>query len=232
MMKSLKYLVLVAIVGLSSCFNITEEIFLQQNGSGKYVTTIDIKQLMDMVDMLKNFSPDMFKNENIGDNPLAQLDSIPQLMGKMEAIPGITDIKQEKIDKSTYTVSFNFKNIKALNELLKKRNNSPRVGDMYTFTPGNLVCNDTTANGIKEALNKLMPITNNDSLAFAMTMVKGMLGDMTYKTVMHLPGKVIQYSNKSAVLEADGKTLSNAIKPMDESVKNSSLQNKVKFQMK
>ena len=86
MMKSLKYLVLVAILGLSSCFNITEEIFLQQNGSGKYVTTIDIKQLMDMIDMLKNFSPDMFKNENIGDNPLAQLDSIPQLMGKMEAI--------------------------------------------------------------------------------------------------------------------------------------------------
>jgi len=65
-----------------------------------------------------------------------------------------------------------------------------------------------------------------------MTMVKGMLGDMTYKTIMHLPGKVIQYSNKSAVLEADGKTLSNAIKPMDASVKNSSLQNKVKFQMK
>lgn len=230
-MKSFKILLLLVMLGLSSCFNITEEIFLSQNGSGKYVTTIDLKQLIDMMDMLKNFSPDMFKNENIGGNPLAQLDSLPQLMGKMESIPGITDIKQEKVDKSTYTVSFNFKNIKALNELLKKRNNSPRVGDIYTFTPGNLACNDTAANGIKETLATLMPIANNDSVAFAMTMLKGMLGDMTYKTIMHLPGKVIYFSNKSAVLEADGKTLSNAIKPMDESVKNSSLQNKVKFQM-
>ena len=44
---------LFAAVSLSGCLSITDEVFLEKDGSGKYATTIDLSKFKEMLDMLK-----------------------------------------------------------------------------------------------------------------------------------------------------------------------------------
>jgi len=215
---------------LTGCLNITEEIFLEKNGSGKYVSTMDMTKMKEMLDMVKAFAPDSAGSKDLD---LSKLDSISDMMGDFSGIPGITNIKKEKKDENTYVVSFNFKDIASLNEAMKRKNNkdsSQLKGDFFSFSPGQFNCNDTSLSGLNDAMKGLNgENAGNDSVAMAMTMMKGMMGDMKYTSVYHFPGKVTSYTNKLATLSEDGKTLTLVLNLFDESQQNKTLQNKVQY---
>jgi len=212
---------------LTGCLNITEEIFFEKNGSGKYVSTIDLTKLNEMLEMMKAFAPDSTKPKDIDIT-----DSFADMLGDFSGIPGITDLKKEKKDENTYSVSFRFSNVKALNEAMKRKNKKDSVvatGDFFSFSPGEFSCNDTSLSGLNSAMKGLNEPQANDSMAMAVNMMKGMMGDMKYTSIYHFPGKVTSFSNKLATVSEDGKTLTLVLNLFDESQQNKTLQNKVQF---
>ncbi len=214
---------------LTGCLNITEEIFLEKNGSGKYVSTLDVSKMKEMLDMVKAFAPDSSVSK---DMDMSKLDSISDMLGDFSGIPGITDVKKEKKDENTYVVSFNFKDISALNEAMKRKNKKDSVvakGDFFSFSPGRFACNDTSLSGMNDMMKGMNAPADNDSVAMAMTMMKGMMGDMKYTSIYHLPGKVSSYSNKLSTLSEDGKTLTLVLNLFDENQLNKTLQNNIQY---
>jgi len=214
---------------LTGCLNITEEIFFEKNGSGKYISTLDLSKMKEMLDMLKAFAPDSTGTKELDGT---KLDSVADMLGDFSGIPGITDIRKEKKDENTYSVSFRFSNIKALNEAMKRKNKKDSVvttGDFFSFSSGEFSCNDTSLSGLNSAMKGLNEPQPNDSMAMAVNMMKGMMGDMKYTSIYHFPGKVTSYSNKLATVSEDGKTLTLVLNLFDESQQNKTLQNKVQF---
>jgi hypothetical protein len=224
----------IAIIGLfvllTGCLNITEEIFLEKNGSGRYVSTLDMSKMKEMLDMVKSFSPDSSASQ---DMDLSKMDNLQDMMGDFSGIPGITDIKKEKKGENIYMLSFNFKDIASLNKAMKKKNKKDSAiatGDFFSFSPGNFSCNDSSLSGINDAMKGMNgDQVSNDSMAVAMSMMKGMMGDMKYTSIYHFPGKVSTYSNKQATLSEDGKTLSLVINIFDESQTVKTLQNQITY---
>jgi len=238
-MRKIIYAALVTIsVILAGCFDITEEIFLEKNGSGKYVSVIDMRQMKDMMAMLKTMAPDSLKGKDDGGmGDMKGLDSLENMWKGLEGIRGITDVRREKKEEWVFQISFKFANMAALNEAMTKRKSSDSgqvqtAGNFYTFKPGVFANNDTSMAGMNELFkgNKMGGADpNSDSLQMAMTMMKSMMGDMKYTCIYHLPGKVTSYSNKKAKLSEDGKTLTLALDLMDESDSAKTIVNEIKY---
>jgi len=185
-----------------------------------------MEMMQEMLEMFKTLSPDSTQTKDLN---MSAMDSIQNTMGDLASIPGITEYKKEK-KGNTYLFSFRFKDVKALNDAMKKRNEKQvDKGDMYSYSPGNFSFNDTTAFGLNDAMNELNKEAGSDSTQAAMEMFKGMMGDMTYTTIYHFPGRVLNYSNKDAKLDTDGKTLRLELNMMDKE-KVSTLRNKVTYQ--
>lgn len=220
---------------LAGCFDITEEIFLQKNGSGKYLSTIDLRQMKDMVNMLKAFAPDSAKQDSGGE--LGGLDSLQSMWKELETVPGITEIKREKKEEWVYLISFRFANLKALNEAMTKRRKAedqPLAGDFYSFSPGSFSCNDTSLAGMNDMMKGMGPgakpdSTQSDSTVMALNMMKSFMGEMKYTCIYHLPGKVSSFTNKKAKLSEDGKTVTLALNLTDDADSVKTLVNQIKY---
>lgn len=204
------------VLGLAGCFDIKDEIFLEEKGSGTFQSTIDMSGMKDMIGMIKTMMPDSLKDKNLGSESedMGISDSIMSMWKDLEKIKGISDIKREKKGDMLFMISFRFSDIKALNAAMGSRskndtlvNAAPR-GDFFTFSKGNFTCNDTSMAGLGDAMKGLNGSGNDsDSSAMNLAMLKAFMGDMKYTHVYHLPGKVESFSNKDAKLSADGKTL-------------------------
>ncbi len=218
---------------LAGCFDITEEVFLEKNGSGSYVSTIDMSQMKETLDMLKAMAPDSVKGKDLN---LNIADSLQKSWKDLETVSGITDIKKEKKSDFIYVISFRFANIKALNAALAKRKKpeeQQNIQEVYSFAPGSFTCNDTSMSGLGDIFKGLnQGAAESDSAKMAIEMIKGFMGDMKYTSVIHFPGKVSSFSNKNATLSEDGKTLTTTIKFMDEGQLDKTLRNDVKFENK
>jgi hypothetical protein len=108
-MKKTWILLVSFILFLSGCINITEELFLEKDGSGKYVTTINMEKLQEMMELMKTYAPDSLQENDLS---TVMQDSIQTMINDLSKIPGITEVKNENPDKSTIVVSFRFKDIK------------------------------------------------------------------------------------------------------------------------
>lgn len=218
---------------LTGCLNITEELFLENNGSGVYTTTVKMDKLHEMMEMVKSFAPDSIKTENSLEG---LTDSLQQMMGDLSNVPGISDVKSEKPDSTTFKVSFRFKDVQALNAALQKRNKgNMNSGDIFSYSKGTFICHDKSIGGMSSMMDQ---IGKNDS--------SGMMGDqtldpeqikammkmldwsMTMKTIYHFPGKVTNYSNKMAKLSEDGKTLTLELDLLDDN-KDKTLENQIEI---
>ena len=220
------FVFLLSVFLLSGCINITEEIFLAKNGSGKYAMTLDLEKAVEMMDMLKSFAPDSLAGETKEGNIM---DSVKNNFDVFDSIPGITNVKKEQ-KGDVFTVSFDFKDIASLNEAMRKRNKKTEAQkDLYPCAPGSFSFQDTTAFGMNDAMKELNGAGGSDSSAATMEMFKSMIGDMNYNTIYHLPGKVSSFSNKEAKLDADGKTLRLTVNLLDRT-KQTTLENKIRFQ--
>ena len=144
-------------------------------------------------------------------------------------------MKRQTTDKYVVSVSFRFANITALNEAMsrrsKKEDQAPtKSNPFYSFAPGQFACNDTSMAGMGDAFKGLNKQgESNDSLAMAMSMMKGMMGDMSYTSIYHLPGKVSTVSNKQAKVSEDGKTVTLKLE-LTETEFPQTLKNEIKYQ--
>lgn len=218
---------------LTGCLNITDELFLETNGSGRYITTVKMDKLQEMMEMVKSFAPDSLQSVN---SMSGLKDSLQQMMADLSNIPGISDVKSEKRDSSSFTVSFRFKDVKALNAALKKRRKEKMdTGEIFSYSKGSFACQDKSIGGMSNMMDQTgksdQPGMTGDQapdLEQIKAMMKMLDWSMTMKTIYHFPGKVTNYSNKMAQLSPDGKTLTLELDLLDDN-KEKTLENKVEF---
>ncbi|WP_336515275.1 hypothetical protein [Pollutibacter soli] len=236
MKKTVSAVLILLSLAFAGCFDIKEEIFLEKNGSGTYVSTIDMTQMKEMLNMMKSFMPDSLKEGKEDDlEGLGSLDSLQNLWKDIDKVPGISNVQREKKSDMIFTVSFKFSDMKALNTAMTKRNQKndslPATisGDFYSFSKGNFSCNDTSFGGLGDVMKGLNEgAEGNDSTAMAMNMLKGFMGDMKYTSIYHMPGKISDYSNKNATLSPDGRTITLEIN-LSDSDKRQTLENKIRY---
>jgi hypothetical protein len=216
---------------LTGCINITEELFLEKEGSGKYVTTINIEKLQEMMEMMKTYATDSLQETDLS---ATMQDSIQTMVNDLSKIPGITEVKNENPDKNTIVVSFRFKDINALNAALQKRSGKSANGEYFSYSNGSFSCNDKSISGMGNMMSELS--NNADSLATGdmpkmdpeemKSMMKMLDWSMKMKTIYHFPSKVTNYSNKTAKLSEDGKTITLELDLLDDN-KEKTLENRI-----
>jgi len=236
-MKKILYTLAVAsVLALAGCFDIKDEVFLDEKGSGSFQSTFDISGMKEMLDMLKTMMPDSLKNTEGGKMPgdESMQDSIMNMWKDLEKIPGISQVKKEKKGDMVFSISFRFADIKALNAAMAARSrqdsagNGPK-GDFFQYSKGSFACIDTTMSALGDAMKGLNGSGDEqDSTAVNMDMLKAFMGDMKYTHIYHLPGKVQSVSNKQAKISEDGKTVTLEL-DLASGDKTQSLQNIIKF---
>jgi hypothetical protein len=138
--RKLSFVFAVSVVFLfSSCFEIIEEVNLNNDGSGSFCFTINMSQSkMDINAMLLL--------DSINGRAVPKVDDIKKLLSQMEVSlnqdPGLSEVKVlNNWHDYIFTVSGNFKDIKALNEairntysIISKTSASPEtVKDNFSF---------------------------------------------------------------------------------------------------
>ncbi|HSF45073.1 MAG TPA: hypothetical protein VLA58_03655 [Chitinophagaceae bacterium] len=232
-MKKIWILVVALTSILSGCINITEELFLEKDGSGRYVTNINVEKLQEVMEMVKTYAPDSVQSTDL---TATMQDSVQAMMTELSKIPGITDVKNENPDKNNIIVSFRFKDINALNAALKKR--SGKQGDYFSYSKGSFSCNDTSLSSMGNLMGELskakdsLPSEQGDMPNMNMEEIKSMMNmlgwNMKMKTIYHFPEKVKGVSNKMSTISEDGKTVTLELDLLDEN-KEKTLKNIINF---
>jgi hypothetical protein len=219
-MKRILTLALAICLLFTSCITITEELFLEKNGSGTYVTTVDMKKMQEMMEMVKQFAP----GDSVTQMGSAMMkpfgDSLQQMLGELSSIKGITDVKNERVDSGTFRISFRFANITALNQAMRKKQKD-QGKDAYSFSKKDFSFYSSSIaenmgsmselGGLMDEMSGKDTTLNmngeNINLKEAMGMLKMMDMGAKYRTVYHFPSEVVEFSNKDAKLSEDKKTL-------------------------
>jgi hypothetical protein len=184
---------LVCIINFVGCLDITEELSMQNDGSGHYVNTIDAVKMSEQMSMF------------------AAMDSTGEMLPKMkysmdsgfvangESAKKIEGISNYKIDTSkswVYVISFDFKHVAALNKAVGVGKASTQQ-DLYAWEKGKITRKD-------------IPLSIGDmdlDDPAQKDMMKGFMADMKYKVIFNVPSKVKEASNKSFVMSVDKKSV-------------------------
>jgi hypothetical protein len=194
-------------LALTGCLQITEELFLEADGSGRYETRIDASKMLEMVELAKNFLPDSLQNApELSGSGLN--DSLLGISSELDKIPGIYAVERRKQDGGVQTMSFRFRDVQALNRALRTRiapppgNISTDSLNIFTFQKGRLVWSHPLPDAMAE-LSGAMPADQG----LNPDMLRNMAGDMTFTTILHLPGRITDHTNRKAKLGEDGKSI-------------------------
>lgn len=116
-MKKLFFVLITAAACLfTSCITVEENYTFKKNGSGSMQYVMDMHELIEQMGSLM----DMAGGEG-GENPLeGAAKGFKEQSEKLKGLAGISKVKFEEDKKGIYKISFNFKNIKALNDGLNK----------------------------------------------------------------------------------------------------------------
>lgn len=107
------------LIVLSSCIEISQEIHLKKDGSGKAIYTLNITKIKEMMELLETFDVnDKKDNKNKSETSFNDLEK--QLVENSESLQKIEGISKLKFTSKNfiYKISFQFKHVSALNKAL------------------------------------------------------------------------------------------------------------------
>lgn len=115
------FILIVSLLGCTGCFDLQENVFLNKDGSGKFsfvVNLSEFKMMADMFDESEETKGDFtLKNSSTGKLNSSFVSTIK----KLEKTKGISDIKTiEDTVNYTFGLSFNFKDVYALNKAMNR----------------------------------------------------------------------------------------------------------------
>ncbi len=197
------------------CFDITEELTLAKDGSGKYEQTMDASGMVETLSTLgaSDTTGQMTKGLK------HTLDSTFNAQFELyKDTKGISNVKIDTTQDFIYKFSANFVNLKAINDMLSKADNNKAQVEVYAFEKGVF----TRSNRAMDLDNDMFNGENAESMRVFMD-------QMHYKTIVHLPSNVGKMSNKNAVIAADKKTVTISCTFSDLLDKKTELANVVKF---
>jgi hypothetical protein len=189
----LMLLVAVSLLSVTGCFDITEEITVNKDGSGQYINKIDATKMAEQMQMLAAMDT---TGEMIPKLKYSLDSSFSSTWDTYKSIKGISNVKVDTSKPYVYIVTFNYANMDALNTALAK-DKSVGQEKLYSWEKGKITRQD-------------LPLNMNDMKTDdeqQKEMMKTFLGEMKYRIVFHLPNNVKDISNKSAILSEDKKTV-------------------------
>lgn len=235
MRKILVLLLGASLITLTGCFDIVEEVFLNRDGSGKYLITMDMSSMF-TDPFMKGMMEEALAEQSGGDAVEMEKDTMIYFkdmtedadLTQREAML-IADAKMkmsmsQKEDKMLVTMEFPFKEVKDLTEIMKI---AEKVGAEDKMSGGMMGGGMMpTGGGLFELKKKKlyrMPapeVPENAEMDESMEMMKMFLGTATYKTIYHLPGKVRKTDIPGATIDGNTVTVeASLLEMMDKKAK-------------
>jgi hypothetical protein len=218
--KSILLLFAVFIVFVcTSCFEIIEEVNLNEDGSGSFCFTINLSQSkLNINSMLLLDSINGHRVPNLEDVKKA----LEEAEAKLKEDGNLSDVKSTKNwDDYIFSVSGNFKNINALNKAInnmgiilnKTRGESPVIQDNFSYSNKIFarLYNYNHANDYKS-------LSEKDKLAFS---------NAKYTTIYRFKTLIVSYSNSDAIKSKSGKAVMLKLNVKDLLTNNKTIKNTI-----
>jgi len=191
-MKKLLLLIFTSMFLFSGCIEIIEEMTINPDKSGTVSFNMDLGTLGGLaINMGEKY---------MQSSMLDQIKKMPEtIAGMLKGIDGLSNIKPITNKKGMYSVSFDFKNAKQLNEAIYKLLDVKK----HFFEP----------NYLRLTKSKLVKKNYAPELRFYINKYRDQLKDknvlnfISYKSIFHFPEEVKKFSNKKYTLSSDKKTL-------------------------
>lgn len=208
------FLFILPVLLLSGCIEIVEEININPDKSGTVVLKMDMGTL-------GGFAMNMGENYMQG-TLLEQMKNLPETAAALlKNVDGLSNIKPVTNSNGLYTVSFDFKNEKDLNNALYKLLNVKKP----FFAP----------NYIRIKKHKIVKKNYAPALRFFLKKYKEEIKDasvfklISYKTVFNLPAEIKKFSNNKSTLTTDKKSLEFECTIEDLLTTNVNIGNKIRY---
>lgn len=202
----------VSLLALTGCFDVVEEVFLNRDGSGKYLITMDMSSML-TDPFMKGMMEEALADQNGGNTAEAEMEKDTmfhfrelgdevELSAREAAL--IADAKakmsmSQKEGKMLVTMEFPFKKVEDLTEIMKiaeKIGGDDEMGDGLMgggMMGGSMMPSGAGIFELKRRKLYRLPAPEMEQASEMdedMEMMKMFLGTATYKTIYHLPGKV------------------------------------------
>ncbi|MEM7101820.1 MAG: hypothetical protein AAF502_01740 [Bacteroidota bacterium] len=252
-MKRLAVIFLAAFsITFTGCIDIIEEVFLKNDGTGKFTLTMDMSGLMQNEFMKSLIEEEMDKNtEGDASNGIQDMDSTFYFSDAPDSIRAKFADNPEFLEKvamrtkvseadGEFKIAFDldFEKLSDIDyffqNLAKLQEGTDGPGDMEGLFPsvgqgqklyalaGKKFKRMDTSSGMSE-----MGMNEED-----LSMMKMMFSGANYKTIYHLPGKVKKTSNPASEISDDKKTVTTTIPMLDYLEGKANAANEVKFKKK
>ena len=195
MKKIINSLLFAAIVlTMSACFEITEEVTVNKDGSGSYTNIMDATKLSEQMQMIAAFD----STGQMVPKLKYTLDStFAETFKKYAQLKGVSKVVADTSKPYIYKVSLNFTDVTALNEVINLDKKDDAMKNVYAWKKGQLTRKDFALN-----LDDMKMEDESQK-----EMAKSMLEGMKYTIILNLPGKVKNSTNKQAKISDDQKTV-------------------------
>lgn len=218
MKNLLSAFLMVALFSLTGCFDVIEEMDLNRDGSGKYTLTFDMSGLF-TDPFMKEMMESTIKEQGLADEKMevdtvVYLKNAPDSLRKKFDRPDFLDkivmrstISESK-KKMVTSIELDFDEVSDIDYFYK---NMEKLGDQNqgaggALSPGSgFMPSGALFTYGKKKLSRLPAPKPSAEQNEEMEMVKMFLGEATYKTIYHLPGKVKKATMANA--EIDGQTV-------------------------
>ena len=209
-------LIAASVFTMTACFDITEDITINKDGSGTYVSTTDASKLSEQLGMLAAMDT---TGELIPKLKYSLDSSFSANFSQYAAIKGVSKVKVDTSKAYIYKVTLDFTDITALNGVINVDKKDDAQKNLYSWAKGKLTRKDSGIGmgemGMEDEQQK--------------EMAKSLLKDMKYTIIYHLPKKVSGVTNKEAKLSDDKKTVTLQCSILDIMDKKLTLGNEVKY---
>jgi hypothetical protein len=240
-MKKLPFLAVFALsFFLTGCLDVMEEIHLNRDGSGKYAVTIDMSKLFSD-DFMKEMIKSSLQEEgslSLGEDGFPEMDTIiyfenlpedqkgkrPEFWNKVRSNIVMSEEKGQfrtviLLDfDSMEDIAYLFDNLDAISE---------GSGQLASPTMGGVLPTGVAYAVAKNVLTRKSRKVESDTVGEELEMMKMFLGGASYRTVYHLPGKVVKANIPGA--KVDNNTVTVEVDLLDVWEGNASLDGTIKY---
>jgi hypothetical protein len=184
---------IVCLFSFVGCLDIAEELTMKNDGSGHYVSTIDAVKMSEQMAMVAAMDT---TGEMVPKMKYSMDSSFLATAKDAKKIEGITNYTLDTSKAWVYIISFDFKNVAALNKAVGAGKASSQQ-DLYAWEKGKITRKDVPLSFGEMNME-------DDSQK---EMMKGFMKDMKYTVTFNVPSKVKETTNKSFVVAADKKSI-------------------------
>ncbi len=199
----------------TGCLDIIEEVILNKDGSGTYVSSFDITKLADTYSIVDSTGQMMKGTKKTLDS------TFEVLKNKIISINGVSAAYLDKSEKNVIKLRLNFTDINVLNKVLDQDKEDVGEKNLYSQSKGKLTRKE---GGINSLIGDIGGHGEEDK-----SMMSPFLADMKYRIIYHLPAAVKKMTNEDATLSNDKKTVTLEVTVEDVKEKRKTLSNEIKY---